>query len=141
MGHYTRAAAAAVVRPALDAPAPGVPMDPHSASLPAESRALHPQTEAELRAVIADRWRAVSETEEALSMAVGRVAREARANGMRPEELLIALKSIEAQVLGAHGTLRGDDMEARRRFREWLVSNCVRAYFAEEAPPSSDGHR
>ena len=107
-------------------------MVPNSASPPPpEPRSLHPDTAAELRAVIAERWRAVSDTENALAAVVARVAREARVDGLRPEELIIALKAIEEDVLGAPGTLRADDFDARRRFREWLVTSCVRAYFAD----------
>lgn len=107
-------------------------MVPQSASPPpSEPRRLHPETESALRAVIAQEWRAVAGSQEALSGIVARVAREARADGLRPEELIIILKQVEAQVLGAPGTLRADDLEARRRFREWLVTSCVRAYFAE----------
>ena len=106
-------------------------MVPHSASSPPpEPRSLHPETVAALRAVIAERWRAVSGTEDALAAIIARVAREAREDGLHPEELIVALKAIEQDVLGGVGTLRADDVEARRRFREWLVSTCVRAYFA-----------
>jgi hypothetical protein len=106
-------------------------MVPHSASPPPpEPRSLHPDTVTSLRTVIAERWRAVSDTESALAAVVARAAHEAREDGLRPEELIIALKRIEQDVLGAPGTLRATDIEARQRFREWLVTSCVRAYFA-----------
>ena len=107
-------------------------MVPQSASPPPpEPRRLHPETESALRAVIAEEWRAAAGSQEALAGVVARVAREARDDGLRPEELIIILKQVETQVLGAPGTLRAGDLDARRRFREWLVSSCVRAYFAE----------
>ena len=91
-----------------------------------------------LRAAIADRWREAPDTADVLVAAIARVAREAHADGLRPEELIVALKGIEAQVLGAPGTLRGNDLDARQRFRAWLVSACVRAYFAAPDDPPSD---
>lgn len=107
-------------------------MVPLSASPPPPGpRSLHPDTVAALRSAIAERWRAASSAESALADIVARVAREARESGLQPESLIIALKGIEQDVLGASGSLRGEDVEARRRFREWLVSSCVRAYFAE----------
>ena len=107
-------------------------MVPHSAIPPTpEPRSLHPETVAALRSAIAERWRDGSGAESALVAVIARVSRDARAAGLRPEELIIALKAIEQDVLGAPGTLRADDVEARRRFREWLVSNCVKAYFAD----------
>lgn len=113
-------------------------MVPHSASPPPpERRALRPETVAELHTVIAEHWRSMPGTGAALNALLARVSTEARADGVRAEELIIALKSLEAAVLGAPGTLRANDVEARRRFREWLVSQCITAYFAPPASPDA----
>ena len=107
-------------------------MVPHSAPPPPpEPRSLHPDTVAVLRAVIAERWRSTADSDAELAAAVARVAREAKADGLRPEELIVALKRIEEDVRGATGTLRATDFETRQRFREWLVTSCIRAYFGE----------
>lgn len=106
-------------------------MVPNSASPPPpDPRSLDPEALRELRTVIAQRWREVTATERALSVLIKRIADDARARGLRPEELIIALKAVEEEVLGGTATLRGDDAAVRRRFREWLVSSCVHAYFA-----------
>ena len=92
-----------------------------------------------LRTVIAERWRALEDAEGRLSAAVMRAAREAKELGLRPEELIILLKGIEDEVIAQPGTLRASDLDARRRFREWLVSNCLRAYFSDPSGPPTSG--
>jgi hypothetical protein len=106
-----------------------VPQD--SRQPPSEGRSLDPATVEALRTCIAQRWRAFERAEQELVDTVSRAAQEARSRGLRPEELVIALKALEEDVMGQPGALRGTDPDARRRFREWLVSSCVKAYFAE----------
>ena len=106
---------------------------------PEPARSLSEETAAALRAVIAERWRAVEDAEGRLAHVVTQAAREAKALGLRPEELIIFLKGIEDDVMAQPGTLRASDLDARRRFREWLVSSCLRAYFSDPAKPVGDG--
>jgi hypothetical protein len=90
---------------------------------------LRPETAEALRVAIAEGWRAGEETQQRLSDVLARTAHEAHEQGLRPEELIIALKRVEEEVMGQPGALRATDVDARRRFREWMVSACVRAYF------------
>ncbi len=109
-------------------------MVPHSSQQPPTgSRALSPETTVVLQAAILERWRVPGDGvgDAAMADAVGRAAAEARERGMRPEELIVLLKGIEDEVMGRPGLLRATDPDARRRFREWLVSTCVRAYFSD----------
>lgn len=107
-------------------------MVPHSTPPPPPgSRRLQADSAVALRTVIAEHWRALAASEDALADVVKRVAVEAREQGLQPEELVIALKQIEQEVLGSADRLSSMDLDARRRFREWLVGACVRAYFAK----------
>jgi hypothetical protein len=63
-----------------------------------------------------------------LAAALAAAAQDARTRGLRPEELLIALKAIEHEVALS---LEVDDTQDRDRFRIWLVGACMRAFFAE----------
>lgn len=61
-------------------------------------------------------------------------AREARARGLRAEELLLELKGIEQQVANA---LDLEDREARDRFRTWLIHSCLDTFF-DSAPANQE---
>ena len=98
---------------------------------PDGASALSPETLQALRTVIADRWRAASDAESQLGTVLARAAAEARERGIRPEELLITLRHIEEEVMARPGDLRGTDPDARRRFREWMVTSCLRAYYRD----------
>ena len=104
-------------------------MVPEDSRHPPPPRGLSPHTAEALRTAIADGWRAGQDAEQRLSEVLRQAAREAHEQGLRPEELIVALKRVEEDVMGQPGALRATDVEARRRFREWMVSACVRAYF------------
>lgn len=105
-------------------------MVPHSSSSPPPGhRPLSDATRDALRAAIAGHWRGAEGSEPALAGAIAGAAREAHAQGLRPEALIVALKDIADEVAGAPEALRASDADARRRFREWLVTSCVKAYF------------
>jgi hypothetical protein len=96
-------------------------------------RALSAETMDALRAVIADRWRGADGSDARLAEVLARAAQEARAREMQPEELLVMLRHLEEEMIARPGTLRSNDPDARRRFREWLVQSCLRAYFGRES--------
>ncbi|HEU4641185.1 MAG TPA: hypothetical protein VFS44_01935 [Gemmatimonadaceae bacterium] len=85
-----------------------------------------------MREVIAERWRALENSEERLRAAVEAAAIEGRDRGLLPEELIIALKELESEVFAQPGSVRAVDHDARRRFREWLITSCLEAYFGAE---------
>lgn len=57
-----------------------------------------------------------------------RVAREARENGARPEELLVAFKEIWNNLTEP---LRPKSPDQHERIRQNLVTLCIQAYYAE----------
>lgn len=99
---------------------------------PAGARTLSPETLDALRSVIAERWRDPADPGTRLPELLARAAAEARARSIQPEELLVMLRRIEEEIIAPPGSLRGTDPDARRRFREWLVQSCLRAYFARD---------
>jgi hypothetical protein len=99
---------------------------------PERARKLSPETIRSLRDVIAERWRALEDSEERLRAAVRAAAVEGRNRGLHPEELLITLKELESEVFAQPGAVRAVDRDARRRFREWLITSCLEAYFSAE---------
>ena len=108
-------------------------MVPQGSHLPPDgARSLSPETLDELRAVIVARWSGVDGADARLAEVLGRAAGEARARSIQPEELLVTLRLLEEEIMARPGDLRGADPDARRRFREWLVQSCLRAYFARE---------
>ena len=98
---------------------------------PPPPRSLSPETIALLRTEIEERWRMTGDTDGRLTGALQRAALEARILGLRPEELIIAMRVIEDDVMGRPGALRAADPDARRRFREWVVTTCLKAYFSD----------
>ncbi|HUQ83635.1 MAG TPA: hypothetical protein VM076_20955 [Gemmatimonadaceae bacterium] len=109
-------------------------MVPHNVPPPPEpARELSPETVRVLREVIADQWRTPSDGDGRLGSAVRAAAAEAKDRGLRPEELIIALKAVESEVFDRRGGVRVADADAERRFHEWLVVTCLRAFFAPEA--------
>lgn len=93
-----------------------------------DNRMLSPEVAQELRMALAARWTDPEAYENGLAAALAAAAQEARARGMRPEELLLALKAIEVEVAE---TLKVADTQDRDRFRFWLVGACMRAFFTE----------
>jgi hypothetical protein len=99
-----------------------------------ESRSLSPAVAAQLRMSLSARWTKPAGFDAAVSAALAAAADEARARGLRPEELLLALKAIEEDVAL---TLDIADTQDRDRFRTWLVGACMRAFFATPSQPES----
>ena len=107
-------------------------MVPQSSSPPPESgKQLSAETVEHLRAMLGARWRELEESEGQLRRAVRAAASEAKARGLQPEQLILTLKEIEADVFAAPGAVRAADQGARERFHRWLVATCLDAYFGE----------
>ena len=99
-----------------------------------DNRSLSPDVAARLRSALTAHWSSQSQRDDAgLATALTSAAKDARALGMRPEELLLALKAIEEAVAKTLGVI---DTQDRDRFRIWLVGACMRAFFIES--PTSD---
>jgi hypothetical protein len=94
-----------------------------------DNRTLSSEVAQTLREALATRWKEPQSYERGLTSALAAAAQEARGRGMRPEELLLALKAIEEDVAE---TLRVTDTQDRDRFRFWLVGACMRAFFSGE---------
>jgi len=99
-----------------------------------EQRSLSVEVTRQLHASLTSRWTDPASDERALNTAIVAAADDARTRGFRPEELLLALKAVEADVAT---TLDVEDMQDRDRFRTWLVGACMRAFFANEPPTNS----
>jgi hypothetical protein len=93
-----------------------------------DSRKLSPEIAAQLRATLTARWTEPESYDRPLTAALMAAAQDAHARGLRPEELLLALKGIEEDVALS---LEVQDTQDRDRFRIWLVGACMRAFFAE----------
>ena len=78
-----------------------------------------------LRRAVTTRLNNPSAPESELQDALHVVATEARSRGLRPEELVIALKAL----FDATAVELVADAEDGRRLREWLVAACIRAYY------------
>ncbi len=89
-----------------------------------DPRPLSAQTVEQLRQAIQDRRQTPAVGEDALRRALEAVAAEARQRALRPEELIVTLKQVIDEALGARPSSSDD-----RRLREWIVSTCIRAYF------------
>jgi hypothetical protein len=94
-----------------------------------ESPKLSPEVAAQLRSALSARWTDRNSFDGPLTMALAAAAEDAHTRGLRPEELLMALKAIEQEVALS---LEVDDTQDRDRFRIWLVGACMRAFFADE---------
>ena len=95
-----------------------------------ENRSLSAEIATQLRAALAARWTDRNASFEAgLGAALAAAADDARSRGLRPEELLLALKAIEEEVVE---TLDVANTQDHDRFRIWLVGECMRAFFAVE---------
>lgn len=105
------------------------PSSPHP-----ERRSLSPEATRELHRALAAHWRDPAGSEQALNRALAAGADDARTRGLRPEELLLALKAIEEEVSTALDVVETQD---RDRFRIWLVGACMRAFFRSDLPTES----
>jgi hypothetical protein len=97
-----------------------------------ERRSLTRDVATQLRSAITARWTQPAGFDSVLGSALSAAADDARTRGLRPEELLLALKAIEQDVAT---TLDVDDTQDRDRFRIWLVGACMRAFFSVEQRP------
>ena len=93
-----------------------------------DGRSLSLDVTARFRAALGSHWAEAERGDAELAMALEAVAQDARARGLRPEELLVAMKAIEEDVAE---TLRVHETQDRDRFRMWLVGACMRAFFTE----------
>src|SRR5690349_11576892 len=101
----------------------------NSTPAPEPARKLSKETLLALRDVIAERWRALEQSQEHLRAAIRIVAAEAKERGLRAEELIITLKALEGEMFSNAESNRPADPTARRRFREWLITTCLEAYY------------
>jgi hypothetical protein len=99
-----------------------------------EQRSLSGPVTRQLHASLTSRWLDAASDESALNAAIVAAADDARSRGLRAEELLLALKAVEADVATA---LDVEDTQDRDRFRTWLVGACMRAFFGTEPPANS----
>ena len=114
-------------------------MVPHTSPPPSDpAPELSPATLRALRDVLEERWRALEDADGRLHEAVHTAAREAKALGIRPEHLIVAMKRLESEIFAQRRAIRARDPEARVRFREWLVSSCLEAYFEERRSDASE---
>jgi hypothetical protein len=102
-----------------------------SRGTPENTRALSAATTQALRAAIEGRWRAVAagdveQATEALQGALVQAAAEARERSLHPEDLVLAIKALEADVASRRGTAGHHERQA---LRARLVTACIRAYF------------
>ncbi|HEY2854344.1 MAG TPA: hypothetical protein VGJ18_15925 [Gemmatimonadaceae bacterium] len=99
-----------------------------------EERSLSAEVTRQLHSSLTARWVDPAGGEHALNGALAAAADDARTRGLRPEELLLALKAIEEEVATALDVI---DTQDRDRFRTWLVGACMRAFFRSEPPAKS----
>ena len=101
--------------------------------LPDDERpSLPSEIAAKLHAALLARWNGSQAYDSMLESALEAAAQDAKARGLRAEELLLALKKCEQEVANA---LEVADTQDRDRFRIWLVGACMRAYFAVDRRP------
>lgn len=88
--------------------------------------ALSASTLAMLRAAVVGVWHGVANAEAELGRTLTIVAAEARTQGMRPEDLIRAFKTVlDPLPEPPSGVQRLDGT----RFRERLVTLCIKAYY------------
>jgi hypothetical protein len=92
-----------------------------------EHRPLGDDTVAALRAAVLQLWERPDDGDAALHAAFTRMAEEARARSLRAEEVIVAFKDILA---GLPALQRGGRRLEASRFREQLVTHCIKAYYA-----------
>jgi hypothetical protein len=100
-----------------------------------DSRSISSDVAAQLRAALSARWTEPDASDGLLSAALTAAAQDARTRGLKPEELLLALKAIEQEIALS---LDVDDTQDRDRFRMWLVGACMRAFFFESSDPDPE---
>jgi hypothetical protein len=90
---------------------------------------LPPAVAGQLQAALLAHWNQSEACDSLLESALAAAARDAKARGLRAEELLLALKKSEQDVAS---TLDVEGTQDRDRFRTWLVGACMRAFFATD---------
>lgn len=104
-------------------------MNAHDSSSPAEPRPLSAPVRASLSDAIASVYRDAAGNDDVLRQALRLAATEARDRGLRPEELIVAIKALLDDVPGgSYGLSAGDQL----RIRDRIVSACIKAYFRGE---------
>lgn len=103
-------------------------MAPDSRYLP-EPRSLSDETLAVLREAVGGHLQHASDPDCGLERAVAAVVREARERAMRPEELIVAFKSLYSSLPEpSTAAARAEQV----RLREHLVTACIRAYYGSD---------
>lgn len=82
-----------------------------------------------LREAITTRLRDPSAADDELRTVLHAAASEARARALRPEELIVSIKGVMAQVTTVRYPM---PPEEQRKLHEWLVTTCIRAYFSKD---------
>jgi hypothetical protein len=98
-----------------------------SRRMPDPAFLLAPATVAALRGALEEQRVAGPDPTPALTVAIRNAATEARERQLQPEALVIQLKALADEV-GLPATGRGPD--GRRVIREWMITACLRAYWA-----------
>jgi hypothetical protein len=89
---------------------------------------LSESTMMELRLALVEQLKKPDAPNPELSELLQRVAREARAGNVRPEQLLLIFKQLWNSL---NESLRPQQAEQQERVRERLVTVCIKAYYAE----------
>lgn len=91
-----------------------------------EPRALSDDTLLALRAAVLQLWLNPTTSDAVLVSAIGRTVHEARERALRAEEVIVAFKTLllDLPELGAP-----DRRLEAVRFRERLVTQCIKAYY------------
>ena len=95
---------------------------------PEPIRPLTPELRAHLREAVLAQWREPNRQLESLGGTLRTVAADAKARGLRAEDLIIALHEIQSDVAAEEGR---HTTSVRDRVHTWLVRACLRAYFGE----------
>jgi hypothetical protein len=89
---------------------------------------LSAETIAQLRAAIMQQWQAPESDDAGLRAALAAATAEARSRHVRPEQLILALKEILADIGRAlPPLLPAEDLRRRER----LITTCIEMYFTQ----------
>ena len=92
-----------------------------------EPRPLGEETVAALRDAVVRLWRHPADGDEALQRAIGQMIQEARQRSLRAEDLIVSFKDLLVHLPELNAPDRR--LEAAR-FRERLITLCIKAYYA-----------
>jgi hypothetical protein len=90
---------------------------------------LSPDVANRLREALTARWARPDDSDAALRTALRDAVLDAKQQKLRPEELLVALKTVEQEVADS---LERVDVKRREALRHWVVGVCMRAYFGDD---------